>query len=982
MSSKPSRVAETCTSCGLKRGQVGSFTQWIFQDERCTCKSVADGPPKRATVASDPIDRDQIAQQLVGSYVDGRFRVDALIGFGGWGCVAKAWHPELDCPVAIKLLHPHLAYDAEKVARFKQEAQAARKLRHPNIVPVLDYGHWNGRPYLVMDFLHGHSLADEIAKKGIAKERFFDIFEQVLSGVSAAHDAGIIHRDLTPSNIFVVDGGPENGKVKILDFGLAKLISDDGESMDSLTQTGVTLGTPAYMSPEHCMGKQTDARSDIYSIGCCMYESLSGRKIFNEETVFGWMNAHVSSEPRPLVISKSPDSASLKKLIDRCLEKDPANRPQSAQQLLDALQNVRAGKKFELGRKKKSRVLDPKQHKRSVALKVASLGAISAGIAVLGMVYSVPITQNLSSELPKIQDKLVLLMPLKREWKRFDVRGTQLMNEGHFKEADEQFAAAESAAQADGNYEQQLRTLKRRALVAYILNEKDRYDALLRQIEEVRQETGDASQRQVAEAEVAKQALTFVADHPTANQIPHVQKLIKSINNAASILQQRGEHHQALELLKPAAVKAKSALGVKDPAYAQCVLRQSYSTLQEFRDSPQAMNTEMRKQLVAALQSASSTLAKTDKNLAQEADVTRAEALLSLDPDQAHKLADAVAALPNGSVNERTRTKAELVRATALARLGRIPEATRSFEQLFDAVSRLCPEDLDSCMQEYRQLRELGAAFKMEDLAKEAQALENTKPLVALHLYLSVLRRMREDYKLAVPLSEKALVLAQYQTDPTSPLTAAALDSRARALGNTKVKRYKECEPIVQQLLAVRELLNEKQQVIVDTKTWLAFVQMNNGNLVPARKYFDELSKNYLFAPFENMWDISQFVPNLTERFASPTEQAALLKRIRARIDFLSGKSTARETAERMRFFARLQFHLRHFDDALKTQREAATLLEQHTTLSHEDLVALQLIVKEMAFYQRAAGHADEAARCEAIDREISAGSFKRGHHW
>jgi serine/threonine-protein kinase len=127
-----------------------------------------------------------------------------------------------------------------------------------------------------MDFLHGHSLSEEIGESGIAKDRFFEIFEQVLSGVAAAHEAGIIHRDLTPSNIFIADSGPDAGTAKILDFGLAKFVTTEGESIASLTQTGTTLGTPAYMSPEHCMGRQTDARSDIYSLGCCMYEALSG----------------------------------------------------------------------------------------------------------------------------------------------------------------------------------------------------------------------------------------------------------------------------------------------------------------------------------------------------------------------------------------------------------------------------------------------------------------------------------------------------------------------------------------------------------------------------------------------------------------------------------------------------------------------------------------------------------------------------------
>lgn len=376
---------KTCERCGLKRGQSGSITQWIFKDTRCACSPVDDETAAAHTqeINSEPTDRDVVERKLVGSLVDGRFRVDALLGIGGWGCVVKAWHPELDCPVAIKLLHPHLSLDSEKVSRFKQEAQAARQLRHPNIVAVHDYGHWDDRPYLVMDFLQGHSLSEEIAAKapsGITKDRFFEIFEQVLAGLAVAHDAGIVHRDLTPANIFIVEQGRDAGKVKILDFGLAKVISPSGESIAKLTQTGATVGSPAYMSPEHCMGKQTDARSDIYSLGCCMYEALSAHKVFSEDTVYGWMNAHVSSAPNPLSLGKSTESGALKDLVHRCLEKEPDNRPQSAQQLLSALRNLRAGKKAGLARRK---LLAFRPGQPGFVISAIAVGAV-VGVSLLG----------------------------------------------------------------------------------------------------------------------------------------------------------------------------------------------------------------------------------------------------------------------------------------------------------------------------------------------------------------------------------------------------------------------------------------------------------------------------------------------------------------------------------------------------------------------------------------------------------------------
>lgn len=258
----------------------------------------------------------------------------------------KARHLSLERYVAFKLLHPHLAWDSKKVARFKQEAQAASMLSHQNILTVRDYGYWSGRPYLVMDFLGGHTLADEIKANpaGLSTERFFEVFQQVVSGMVAAHRADIVHRDITPANIFIIDEGPDKGSIKVLDFGLAKLLSPDGESVASLTQTGASLGTPAYMSPEQCKSEKIDARTDIYSLGCCIYEALAGRKVFEHGTVFGYMSAHVEKLPDPLPKQKGVSPA-LEGVILRCLEKDPEDRPQSVAQLLDALNSLRAGKK-------------------------------------------------------------------------------------------------------------------------------------------------------------------------------------------------------------------------------------------------------------------------------------------------------------------------------------------------------------------------------------------------------------------------------------------------------------------------------------------------------------------------------------------------------------------------------------------------------------------------------------------------------------
>lgn len=316
------------------------------------------------------------SETLPGAVINEQYRVESVIASGGWGSVVKAWHLQLERYCALKLLHPHLAWDASKVARFKQEAQAASMLSHQNILSVKDYGYWFGRPYLVMDFLSGHTLADEIkaAPNGMTADRFLEIFQQVTKGVATAHRAEIVHRDLTPNNIFIVDEGPEKGCVKVLDFGLAKFVSPDGESGASLTQTGASLGTPAYMSPEQCKGERVDFTTDLYSLGCCMYEALSGKKPFVHDTVFGYMSSHVDKQPSPIAFD-TPLLADLETISLWCLEKDREQRPKSGQEVADLLDALRAGNPIQIASKRKKR----KRISRAVIVVAAMMALIFAG---------------------------------------------------------------------------------------------------------------------------------------------------------------------------------------------------------------------------------------------------------------------------------------------------------------------------------------------------------------------------------------------------------------------------------------------------------------------------------------------------------------------------------------------------------------------------------------------------------------------------
>lgn len=264
-----------------------------------------------------------------------RYKIIEKLGQGGMGIVYLAHDPVLNIDVAVKVL----ASDPTGItaARLQREAVAAGKLNHPNIAKVFDFGQTNeGSPYMVMEYVPGKSLAELIGERGsIPIDEAEDIFEQILQGLSTAHAHKIIHRDLKPSNIMVANLEAKDKQVKLLDFGVAKIEVYNQE----LTSTGALLGSPIYMSPEQAMGLDADARSDIYSFGCLMFETLTGQPPYRGSTAFETISMHKTKAP-PLVSDIVPEleiSKELVNLIDNCLSKSSAARPQNCSELLDKL---------------------------------------------------------------------------------------------------------------------------------------------------------------------------------------------------------------------------------------------------------------------------------------------------------------------------------------------------------------------------------------------------------------------------------------------------------------------------------------------------------------------------------------------------------------------------------------------------------------------------------------------------------------------
>ncbi len=264
----------------------------------------------------------------------GPYEIVTPIGSGGMGEVFQARHRRLDHMVALKRLHPHLATDASIVERLFDEARFVTRIRHENIVDVFDFVNDGQDTYYVMQFLDGESLGDVLDRGPITERRTRYISAQLASALGAAHRHGIVHRDLKPDNVFLVRHGDDGDFVKLLDFGIAKLIDSSLRINGPRTAAGVVLGTPGYMSPEQLLGDAATPKSDIYSLGVLMFEMVTGRPPFQAEAWGELAVMHtVHPPPRPSRIARGAVSPALESLILDCLEKEARRRPPTMEEV-------------------------------------------------------------------------------------------------------------------------------------------------------------------------------------------------------------------------------------------------------------------------------------------------------------------------------------------------------------------------------------------------------------------------------------------------------------------------------------------------------------------------------------------------------------------------------------------------------------------------------------------------------------------------
>ncbi len=269
----------------------------------------------------------------------GRYLIQEEIGKGGMGIVYRAYDPDIDRNLALKVLRPERTFEWEVTQRFLREAKAAGRLTHPNIVTIYDVGEDDGRAFIAMEFLEGTPLSKLIKERKISFEEAVDYAIQIAGALDYAHKEGVVHRDIKPSNIIITD----EKRVKITDFGIARV---QDVSLAEQTRTGQILGTPSYMAPEQVQGKKVDGRADLFSLGIILYEMISGKKPYEGDNIASLFHSILTQDPEPITRIVAHIPKELDKVLSRALEKDREKRYQTGKEFARDLALVLEKKKL------------------------------------------------------------------------------------------------------------------------------------------------------------------------------------------------------------------------------------------------------------------------------------------------------------------------------------------------------------------------------------------------------------------------------------------------------------------------------------------------------------------------------------------------------------------------------------------------------------------------------------------------------------
>lgn len=693
---------------------------------------------------------------LVGSFFAERYQIIARLGRGGMSSVYKAKHTLMDRIVAVKIL---TASDVPSLKRFQLEAKLVSSLKHHNIVTVFDFGvSFKGQPYLVMDFLEGSTLMEEIRKeKRLDLNRATWIFCQGCDALNYAHKRDLIHRDLKPSNFMLVDEEDQDDVVKLVDFGIAKHLNMPASTVNQLTASGEVLGSPVYMSPEQCTGNRLDARSDIYSLGCVMYETLTGKPPLLGSDIFDTIQRHIHDTPRsfasvdPALISV-PEQ--LEQIVLKCLKTDPNDRYQTILELWTDLELFRntlrpAKNATQTGMQAMQSQVGSSSAIRSVAVstgvsssssvpasnpKVAPqviFGAVSLVVAAASMMYFF-YPQGPNTPVPAG----------KSDWKSLNEKGEQEFSLGHYPAAQKLFKQALTSAEEfdsqDPRYATSLNNL------GNVYFKEDFYPEAERSLKKalsIREEIFGKTGLPVADS-MNDLAMVYFAHGKTAQVEPLLTRAMAirkasagadsleyadSLKALAAVYNKTGRIDQAMKLLQTALAIRKKQLGPHSPDVAETEnsLAMDYQIKGDFKRA-KTLYTDAQSILVKSVGASHPLVADSLVGLGSIA-------FLQNSFDQSEQLFNKALDIRKAALGEKNLRTGEILSCLAVLKdaEGKTAEAIPLFKQALEikevALGPDSPEVARSMKMYAQELRKAGKEAEAVKLDRRIKEIESTK---------------------------------------------------------------------------------------------------------------------------------------------------------------------------------------------------------------------------------------------------------------
>lgn len=529
----------TCSNPTAEKTDTGSQRSTEDMSAGDTDGSLAtqilEAEPKSKTVSKEAL----LAE---GQLVAERYKILAHIGKGGMGSVYKAQDLYLKRAVALKLLHSEIAQKPVLVQRFQKEVEATAKLAHEGIVKVQDMGlSEDGSPFMVMDLVDGKGL-DEILKENghLPVEQSLNIAHQIADAIGHAHERGVIHRDLKPSNVIVSKNASGKTTIKIVDFGIAKLLESENEN-DKLTKTGDIFGSPQYMSPEQCRGEGLDQRADIYSIGCVLFEMLTGKTAFSAENAVKTILKHLN-EARPELDKKLAVPPSVVAIIDKCLEKRKEDRYSSCTSLQSDIEKAASGKSIKT---------------RSKFLKGKPAAVLAGSVLIVSLLsfiaLSIPRTGE-QAERPQVPQTSI-----GTSWHDIDRAGQLALNKGNLEQAQKSFSAASTLASADGA--EKMRSFRKLAILSHIKSDRQSEAKYDKKADAVGATINSGT---LTARKALTQAISLLPSHISPEQRSSVEGLILQLGELSSEDIKNGTPQSSISTLTSAIDKLKKSVSKDD----------------------------------------------------------------------------------------------------------------------------------------------------------------------------------------------------------------------------------------------------------------------------------------------------------------------------------------------------------------------------------------------------------------------------------